>query len=71
MNTRLVPDGPSRTDDFPPGVTDEETEDLATRTKRLMRLGRLIALKGDANLAWYGNDSLDGNPAGCGGPIGD
>jgi hypothetical protein len=70
MNTRLVPDGPIRTGDFPDGVSDEETEDLATRTKRLTRLGRLIALKGDANLAWYGNDSLDGNPAGCGGPIG-
>jgi hypothetical protein len=71
MNTRLVPSGPSRTAEFPPGVCEEETEDLATRNQRLTRLGRLIAAKGDANLAWYGNDALDGNPAGCGGPIGD
>lgn len=70
LNTRLVPAGIPDPRALPPGVTEEETEDLATRTRRLARLGRLVTQKGDANLAWYGNDALDGNPEGCGGPIG-
>jgi len=54
---------------LPPGVAAEETEDLAPRTMRMARLGRLVTRNGDANLAWYGNDALDSNPAACGGPV--
>jgi hypothetical protein len=67
LNMRLVPTGIANPGDLPRGVTEAETEDLATRTRRLARLGRLVTQKADANLAWYGNDSLDGNPEGCGG----
>jgi hypothetical protein len=52
------------------GFAPEETEVLALRTLRMARLGRLIVQKGDANLAWHGNDALDGDPAGCGSVVG-
>jgi hypothetical protein len=68
LDTRFLPakgivdaDGP-----LPPGVSKEETEPLAARTLRLARLGRLVVQGGDANLAWYGNDALDGDPESCG-----
>jgi hypothetical protein len=51
---------------LPAGVVEEETEDLALRTMRMDRLGRLIRQNGDANLAWYGNDAMDGSPRACG-----
>jgi hypothetical protein len=54
---------------LPAGVAAEETEDLAPRTLRMARLGRLVARNGDANLAWYGNDALDSNPSACSGPV--
>jgi hypothetical protein len=54
---------------LPAGVAAEETEDLAPRTLRLARLGRLVTGNGDANLAWYANDALDSNPSACSGPI--
>jgi hypothetical protein len=54
---------------LPPGVDDREAESLANRTERLARLGRLVLQPGgDANVAWFGNDALDGNPEGCTGP---
>jgi hypothetical protein len=56
--------------DLPNGITDEETESLASRTLRMARLGRLLKQKGDANLAWYGNDALDGSEGACAGPTG-
>jgi hypothetical protein len=49
----------------PPGVAPEEMEDLALRTLRMARLGRLVVQHGDANQAWHGNDALDGNPKTC------
>lgn len=70
LDTRLVPSGIPGPDKLPHGVTIQETEDLAARTQRMARLGRLVTQTGDANLAWYGNDALDGNPEGCGGPVG-
>jgi hypothetical protein len=52
-----------------PGVDFRETESLALRTQRMARLGRLVLQKGgDANLAWFGNDALDGDPEACSGP---
>jgi len=51
---------------LPPGVAPEETETLALRTLRMARLGRLVSQNGDANLAWYGNDALDGDVEACG-----
>jgi hypothetical protein len=69
LNTRIVPSGIPDPGILPRGVTIPETEDLAARTQRMARLGRLVSQSGDANLAWYGNDALDGNPAGCGDPI--
>jgi hypothetical protein len=52
-----------------PGVDARETESLALRTQRMARLGRLVLQEGgDANLAWYGNDALDGDPEACSGP---
>uniref|UniRef100_Q02DA0 Uncharacterized protein n=1 Tax=Solibacter usitatus (strain Ellin6076) TaxID=234267 RepID=Q02DA0_SOLUE len=70
LDTRLVPSGILGPDKLPPGVTIPETEGLAARTQRMARLGRLVSEKGDTNLAWYGNDALDGDPTGCGGPCG-
>jgi hypothetical protein len=59
-------DGPP----LPDGVDDRETEGLARRTERMARLGRLVLQKGgDANVAWYGNDALDGDPSACAGPV--
>jgi len=55
---------------LPPGVIAEETEDLAPRTLRMARLGRLVTQKGNANQAWYGNDVLGGDPEACGSPAG-
>jgi len=52
------------------GVAAQETESLALRTLRIARLGRILKRKGDANLAWYGNDALDGSEGACAGPIG-
>lgn len=51
------------------GVNDWETESLALRTERMARLGRLITQGGDARMAWYGNDALDGDPDACSGPV--
>jgi hypothetical protein len=53
----------------PSGVAPEETEVLALRTLRMARLGRLVVQQGDANLAWHGNDALDGNPKTCGSAV--
>jgi hypothetical protein len=53
-----------------PGVDFRETESLALRTQRLARLGRLVLQKGgDANMAWFGNDALDGDAEACSGPV--
>jgi hypothetical protein len=67
---------PGRRGDLPPGVAPIETEDLATRTQRLAQLGRLLVQNrdadlrlvsnGDADLAWYGTDVLDGGGEVCG-----
>jgi hypothetical protein len=54
---------------LPDGVVQQETESLALRTRRMARLGQLVTQNGDTNLAWYGNDALDGDPEGCGGPV--
>jgi hypothetical protein len=35
----------------------------------MARLGRLVGQNGDTNLAWYGNDALDGDPQSCAGFI--
>jgi hypothetical protein len=51
--------------DLPPGVIAEETEDLAARTLRIARLGRLRRQNADLNQAWYGNEALDGDPDAC------
>jgi hypothetical protein len=51
--------------DLPPGVIAEETEDLAARTLRIARLGRLRRQKADLDQAWYGNEALDGSPEAC------
>jgi len=53
-----------------PGVAPQETEGLGLRTLRIARLGRILKQKGDANLAWYGNDALDGSEVACAGGIG-
>ncbi len=54
---------------LPEGVVQEETESLALRTRRMARLGQLVSQKGDTNLAWYGNDALDGDVEACAGPV--
>ena len=54
---------------LPAGVVEQETESLALRTARMARLGRLVSQNGDTNLAWYGNDALDGDPEACSGPV--
>jgi hypothetical protein len=51
--------------DLPPGVIADETEDLAARTLRIARLGRLRRQKADLDQAWYGNEALDGDPDAC------
>jgi hypothetical protein len=51
--------------DLPPGVIADETEDLAARTLRLARLGRLRRRSADLAQAWFGNEALDGNPDAC------
>jgi hypothetical protein len=51
--------------ELPEGVIAEETEDLAARTLRIARLGRLRRQNADLNQAWYGNEALDGNPDAC------
>ena len=68
LNTRFLPASVIRDDPhaLPDGVADEETETLAVRTLRMARLGRLVVQGGDANLAWRGNDALDGDPEACG-----
>lgn len=52
--------------ELPPGVDAKETEDLAPRTLRMARLGRLVKEKGNADQAWYGDDGLNGHPGACG-----
>jgi len=52
-------------DDLPPGLIAEETEDLAARTLRMARLGRLRRQHADLDQAWYGNEALDGDPDAC------
>jgi len=56
--------------DLPYGVIAAETEDLAPRTLRLARLGRLVSQGDDANQAWYEDDALDNEPPTCGPVIG-
>jgi len=55
-------------DVLPEGVSEEETEDLAPRTRRMARLGRLVLQKGESGQAWYPNEALDDDPPGCGSP---
>jgi hypothetical protein len=55
--------------ELPDGVSPEETEDLAPRTARLARLGRLVLQNGNPSQAWYTNDALDGDPPACGSPV--
>jgi len=53
-------------DDLPEGVGPQETEVLSASNLRMARLARLVVREdGDANLAWYGNDALDGGFPGC------
>jgi hypothetical protein len=61
--------GISADETLPAGVIAEETEDLAPRTRRMARLGRLLRENGDLNQAWYKNDALDDEPPACGGYI--
>jgi len=72
LETRYLPASeiPNTKAVLPPGVTPKETEDLAVRTRRMARLGRLVVQDGDANLAWCETDALDGNPQACGGVVG-
>jgi hypothetical protein len=56
--------------DLPYGVIAAETEDLAPRTLRLARLGRLVSQGDNANQAWYKDDALDDQPPTCGPLIG-
>jgi hypothetical protein len=65
LHPQLAPGGIQR-DELPTGVRPQETETLVVRTLRMARLGRLVLEKGDANLAWYGNDALDSAGEGCG-----
>ena len=66
MKTRFLPASGIEAFTAPPaGVATQETEDLALRTLRMARLGRLVVQGGDANQAWHGNDALDGNPKSC------
>ena len=66
VNTRFLPAGEiDDPNDLPFGVSAPETEELAVRTRRLARLGRLVSQRADANLAWHGNDALDGDPHAC------
>jgi hypothetical protein len=54
-------------DKLPDGVAPQETEDLALRTRRMGRLGRLVCQNhGDANQAWYEDDALDDSSGACG-----
>ena len=56
---------------LPPGVNARETEDLAARTKRMARLGRLACLtEGDTNDAWFEDDALDDATMECGPLVG-
>jgi hypothetical protein len=59
--TRILENG-----HLPEGVVPQETEGLAIRTLRMARLGRLVVQDGDTNMAWHGNDALDGDPEACG-----
>jgi hypothetical protein len=69
LRAREIP--PLDVRNLPDGVVDKETEDLAPRTIRLARLGRILKQKDfDANVAWFGNDALDGDPQACSGPVG-
>lgn len=52
---------------LPDGVMAGETEDLAPRTQRMARLGRLVYKASDANQAWYEDDALDDGTPFCGG----
>ena len=56
--------------ELPYGVTSAETEDLAPRTQRMARLGRLVSQGDNANQAWYKDDALDTEPPTCGPVIG-
>jgi hypothetical protein len=67
LQTRFLPASQILEEDVPPGVAPQETEDLALRTLRLARLGRLVVQNGDTNLAWKGIDALDGDPQACAG----
>ena len=69
VKTKFLPDcdvsNPGGLETF----TAEETEELAIRNRRMARLGRLLSrypITGDANLAWRGNDALDGSGSACG-----
>jgi hypothetical protein len=51
--------------DLPTGVIADETEDLARRTMRMARLGRLRRQSADLSQTWHENEALDGNPDAC------
>jgi hypothetical protein len=66
LQTKYLPAGPIPANGhLPPGVAPEETEDLGVRTLRMARLGRAKVQGGDTNVAWFGNDALDGNIRAC------
>jgi hypothetical protein len=69
VETRFLPDCEVSDPSILMGVTAEETEELAIRNRRMARLGRLLSRypkTGDTNLAWRGNDALDGSGDACG-----
>lgn len=69
VSTRFLPDCELNDPGVLKGVTAEETEELAIRNRRMARLGRLLSRypeTGDTNLAWRGNDALDGSGDACG-----
>jgi hypothetical protein len=56
---------------LPPGVLNEETEDLTHRMRRLAQLGRMKKDDRDLNQLWFKSDDLsESDPATCGSPAG-
>ncbi len=66
LRSALSPGGIDEDVTLPAGLRAEETEDLAPRTARMARVGRLLKQNGDLNQAWYKNDALDKDPPACG-----
>ncbi len=48
-----------------PGVSEEETEDLAPRRRRLSQLGRMRKEQRDLNLLWFESEAFDSSPDSC------